>query len=154
LFSIEIPYTIRTPTDPICEPVECLQYADSATKELACSAERTKIIVTLNPELTAECTKYDAKFSFRIGKGTFKADETWSGIINAPSGLTSLPLEAKWSTAGYQDVAQYVKAPMTADEEKQDLSREQYNDSVARRIALPGTEGNLKITNGKAAAIS
>jgi len=88
-FTIEIPYTIKTPTDPICTAVKCLQYEDNVTKEILCSAERTKIIVTLDPQKVEECTKYDAEFKFTIGKGTFKPEEAWSGIINAPSGLSS-----------------------------------------------------------------
>jgi len=100
LFKLEIPSTIRTPTDPICEAIKCL-IPEKSDNTIPCSAERGQIIVTLNPKEIDECTKYGATFTFTIGKGDPKVVEPWNGITNAASSLTSNPLKAHWSTALY-----------------------------------------------------
>jgi hypothetical protein len=102
LFSLEIPSTIRTPTDPVCVPGKCLKGSSDGSK--LCSAERGKIIVTLNPD----CSGQSETFSFEIGEGnprTATEDNPWNGITNAASGLTSKPLKANWSTKEYSAVA-------------------------------------------------
>lgn len=101
LFSLEIPSTIRTPTDPICVPEKCLKGSRSGEK--LCSAERGKIIVTLNPQWN--CDSQSETFSFKIGEGSPSTTGAWNGITNAASGLTSEPLKANWSTKEYSAVA-------------------------------------------------
>lgn len=105
LFSITFPPEIKTPRDPVCEMIACVE-------STACTSERGRIVVTLGKP----CPEINSVVTFKV-----------QGLRNPPSLVPRGPIEAHWTTSRYRQVANFTGAAAIQNAEMAFLN----NDTVS-----------------------
>lgn len=88
IFYISFPKTIRTPKEPQCTKVACLQTLD-------CTSEKGRIVLQLGVN-AGTCQNQGATITFTI-----------QGVQNSPSEVPNVGLSAYWTSKAYATVAEY-----------------------------------------------